>query len=68
MKSRYILVGCLLVTTLAFKRAFLRRLLDPLEIWCGLGIVGLIVASLSPEGKRLGDKLADTRVQRDGVP
>ncbi|HSH93415.1 MAG TPA: RDD family protein [Roseimicrobium sp.] len=52
---------------LTFGQTLLRRLLDPLEIWFGFGIVACLVASLDSDGRRLGDKLGDTRVVRDPV-
>ncbi|HYG33614.1 MAG TPA: RDD family protein [Clostridia bacterium] len=59
---------------LSFKQTFLRRLLDPLEIWFAFGLVGWILVAASENGRRLGDKLGDTRVirnkavQLDGAP
>lgn len=52
-------------TDLTFWQLLLRRLLDPLEVWFAFGLIGLLVAGLSEDGRRLGDKLGDTRVVRD---
>ena len=52
-------------TDLAFWQTLLRRLLDPLEIWFAFGLIGFVVAAVAEDGRRLGDKLADTRVIRD---
>ena len=49
---------------LTFGGMFLRRLLDPLEVWFAFGMVGWIIVAASSDGRRLGDKLAGTQVVR----
>ena len=53
---------------LAFWQTLLRRLLDPVEVWFAFGVIGLVVAAVTEDGRRLGDKLGDTRVVRDPAP
>ena len=53
--------------SLTFGQALLRRLTDPLEVWFAFGLVGYLVVSLSEDGRRLGDRLAETRVVRKKI-
>jgi uncharacterized RDD family membrane protein YckC len=49
----------------AAAQAFLRRLLDPIDLLSAFGLVGLIVAKTNPQDQRLGDLIAKTRVVDD---
>lgn len=39
-------------------QAFLRRLLDPIDLGTCFGVVGFIVAKTNPKAQRLGDLVA----------
>jgi uncharacterized RDD family membrane protein YckC len=53
--------------SLTFGQALLRRLADPLEVWFAFGLVGYLVISLSEDRRRLGDRVAETRVVRKKI-
>ena len=48
-----------------WRATVLRNLLRPADLLPGLGLVGLLVASMDPERRRLGDLVAGTLVIRD---
>jgi len=44
------------------EQAFMRRMLDPVDLLSFFGLVAYIVAKTNPLGQRLGDLVAKTRV------
>jgi uncharacterized RDD family membrane protein YckC len=48
--------------TVTAGQAFLRRLLDPVDLFFFFGLVGYIVAKTNPLNQRIGDLVAKSRV------
>lgn len=48
--------------SVTFGQAFVRRLLDPIDLGTCFGVVAFIVAKTSPRNQRLGDLIAKTVV------
>jgi uncharacterized RDD family membrane protein YckC len=54
--------------SLRFRHALVRALVGVVEIWLTLGVVAILTSLVSSKGKRVGDYLAGTVVERERVP